>query len=342
MAKNIYEDASLGGAIGTVYGDVRDSAKQWDKLLFDPYRHRLTDAAEAAPQAIANYVVGKAKEGRRQINAFREAAGYAPLPERAPTAKATPPTPAPQAVAPAPAPQAVAPAPAAPSRGGDIVDYLNQSTGGFSNAGFEPEARGPDLDDLNTLRAELSAIGERTGRGPNLITQRAIDNLASKRWESYNRARGNDVTEKVGLAGVAQRNRATDIQQQNADLQARLRNLPDKEKMVATQLMAVMADTGTLPGVKKDAQLQFQALMSGITDADIDEALLAKDIMSEGVQMKAEGGEIEPMGMELPGVIDEAPIDMNSGDYVIPVEALRFYGRKFFQDLINKAEDAVE
>lgn len=33
---------------------------------------------------------------------------------------------------------------------------------------------------------------------------------------------------------------------------------------------------------------------------------------------------------------------MQSGDYVIPVEVLRFYGRKFFQDMITKAQDALD
>jgi hypothetical protein len=31
---------------------------------------------------------------------------------------------------------------------------------------------------------------------------------------------------------------------------------------------------------------------------------------------------------------------MDSGDYVIPVEVKRYYGSKFFQDLIEKADNA--
>ena len=52
----------------------------------------------------------------------------------------------------------------------------------------------------------------------------------------------------------------------------------------------------------------------------------------------AEGGEVEAMPMQ--AAIPEEPLPLDSGDYIIPVEALRFYGRKFFQDLIAKAEDA--
>ena len=52
----------------------------------------------------------------------------------------------------------------------------------------------------------------------------------------------------------------------------------------------------------------------------------------------AEGGEVETMPMQ--AAIPEEPLPLDSGDYIIPVEALRFYGRKFFQDLIAKAEDA--
>ena len=63
------------------------------------------------------------------------------------------------------------------------------------------------------------------------------------------------------------------------------------------------------------------------------------------VQARADGGEIMPMmeGMappEMPEAIPTEPMQLDSGDYIIPVEAMRFYGRKFFQDLINKAEDA--
>ena len=52
----------------------------------------------------------------------------------------------------------------------------------------------------------------------------------------------------------------------------------------------------------------------------------------------ADVGEVEAMPIQ--AAIPEEPLPLDSGDYIIPVEALRFYGRKFFQDLIAKAEDA--
>lgn len=62
----------------------------------------------------------------------------------------------------------------------------------------------------------------------------------------------------------------------------------------------------------------------------------------------ADGGEISELGQ---GAVQEsvesiapqeqgAAAGLDSGDYVIPVEALRFYGSKFFKDLIEKAESA--
>ena len=50
---------------------------------------------------------------------------------------------------------------------------------------------------------------------------------------------------------------------------------------------------------------------------------------------KAEGGEVGGLPLDASAVVD-----MDSGDYIVPVEAVRFYGRKFFKDLEAKAEDA--
>lgn len=65
------------------------------------------------------------------------------------------------------------------------------------------------------------------------------------------------------------------------------------------------------------------------------------------VQSYAGGGEVEAMlgALEQAPVADPvaegAPASMESGDYVIPADVLRFYGLKFFQSMIQKAEDAA-
>jgi hypothetical protein len=58
------------------------------------------------------------------------------------------------------------------------------------------------------------------------------------------------------------------------------------------------------------------------------------------VEKKAGGGEVG--GGEAGAVpLDKAPVqEMDSGDYVIPVEVKRYFGSKFFQDLIEKADNA--
>lgn len=53
------------------------------------------------------------------------------------------------------------------------------------------------------------------------------------------------------------------------------------------------------------------------------------------VEQKADGG-VVGMGMESP--VAEPSVEMESGDYVIPADVLRFYGTKFFQSLIEKAD----
>jgi len=63
-------------------------------------------------------------------------------------------------------------------------------------------------------------------------------------------------------------------------------------------------------------------------------------IFNSPVEKKAGGGEVG--GGEAGAVpLDNAPVqEMDSGDYVIPVEVKRYYGSKFFQDLIEKADNA--
>jgi hypothetical protein len=68
-----------------------------------------------------------------------------------------------------------------------------------------------------------------------------------------------------------------------------------------------------------------------------------------GVVGYAEGGEVDydPMMDETVPAIDEDAVApgvaaMETGDYIIPVEAVRFYGTKFFKDLIHKVQMAED
>lgn len=59
----------------------------------------------------------------------------------------------------------------------------------------------------------------------------------------------------------------------------------------------------------------------------------------------ADGGQVDPIADALGAamadpVAEGAPAAMESGDYVIPADVLRFYGLKFFQGMIQKAEEA--
>jgi hypothetical protein len=225
----------------------------------------------------------------------------------------------------------------------EVVNSLNQSTGGFNNAGFEPEARGPNLDDLNAIRERIIANGQRTG-GTDMIALKAVDDIAKGRWQSYNTARGNEVQEAIGLGGVNQRNRATDVAQQQQDFAEKWRTMTDRDKLLATNDMAIAQDA-TAGAEERDAaraRLMRLRLAPQANIDDIDEILTARGIMNGGVEQYAEGGEVDveyEVEMDMPEAVPTGPVQMDSGDYVIPVEAMRFYGRKFFQDLINKAED---
>jgi hypothetical protein len=225
----------------------------------------------------------------------------------------------------------------------EVVNSLNQSTGGFNNAGFEPEARGPNLDDLNAIRERIIANGQRTG-GTDMIALKAVDDIAKGRWQSYNTARGNEVQEAIGLGGVNQRNRATDVAQQQQDFTEKWRTMTDRDKLLATNDMAIAQDATAGPEERDAARARLMRLRLApqANIDDIDEILTARGIMNGGVEQYAEGGEVDveyEVEMDMPEAVPTGPMQMDSGDYIIPVEAMRFYGRKFFQDLINKAED---
>lgn len=72
-----------------------------------------------------------------------------------------------------------------------------------------------------------------------------------------------------------------------------------------------------------------------------------KDLINEMLGVKkrygyADGGEVE-FELDMAGPMAEGDVaGMDSGDYVIPVEAVRFFGTKFFNDLIAKAMDAED
>lgn len=53
------------------------------------------------------------------------------------------------------------------------------------------------------------------------------------------------------------------------------------------------------------------------------------------IEGRADGGEV---GGKANPVAEGAPAEMDSGDYVIPADVLRFYGSKFFNQLIEKAD----
>jgi len=196
-----------------------------------------------------------------------------------------------------------------------------------------------DIGDIEAERKYLTSISS-TGRLSSgsaaaldkRIQERRATALAAMQAIDTNRnnVRSGDIAETIGAAQIT-----------NYLNQVQNRNLSEKDKA----FMRVIADAA-LPANANNKPLQERA--RALTSAMLAEA--AQREATQGVQGKADGGEILPPEKfagasdqappKLPGAINEAPLPLDSGDYIVPVEAMPFYGRKFFQDLINKAEDA--
>jgi hypothetical protein len=87
----------------------------------------------------------------------------------------------------------------------------------------------------------------------------------------------------------------------------------------------------------------------GAADAGIDFPALTRNVKSlismadqQTAFNFADGGEVDTEGaISLQAPQEQgASAGLDSGDYVITAEAMRFYGSKFFNDLIEKAEAA--
>jgi hypothetical protein len=199
-----------------------------------------------------------------------------------------------------------------------------------------------DLNDVNAMRAAIQASADKQGLPPMSGAVAVVDKIEqARRAAAQNALRDNDTNanylrddvraqraldETMRVSGL---NTMTDVDKAfNKALSDSAAAMTKEQKQVAdTQINMLMA---------AKARLQEQAQPG----ADIGMGIVPSS--GNYVQPYAEGGEVDveyEVEMDMPEAVPTGPMQMDSGDYIIPVEAMRFYGRKFFQDLINKAED---
>ena len=193
-----------------------------------------------------------------------------------------------------------------------------------------------DTSDLDAMRESMQVTAERTGRPVPAGSLAVIDRIEQARRAEARQGISTNDRYRMDSRNAARQERATDAligQQQNTISN---RNLTDLDKLEYNNAATVLAD----PMMRDTPQYRAaDAYMARREQSGMRERLL--ELLARDTEQLAEGGEVgmdtEYMG-EMPQAI-APPVDMDSGDYVIPVEAMRFYGRKFFMDLISKAED---
>ena len=194
-----------------------------------------------------------------------------------------------------------------------------------------------DTSDIDTARARLAARAEERGRPPKSGSIATLDKLESARRGDALAAMQAIDTNAQNVRAEARAGRSSNALISEAQHRIATGNIDEVTKANLDFYTSALTDPNMRSSLPEG--VDAYAEVTGILN-QIDEAELAK--RGAGVQGKAYGGEILPaegVPPQLPGAISEEPLPLDSGDYIIPVEAMRFYGRKFFQDLINKAED---
>lgn len=120
----------------------------------------------------------------------------------------------------------------------------------------------------------------------------------------------------------------------------------DQAKMVIDAITngGDMFQPGTDAGDNRTAAI-IRAIQTGEMLPNLQSFFKPQEKRDGGVVGYADGGQVDPMADALGAamadpVAEGAPAAMESGDYVIPADVLRFYGLKFFQGMIQKAEEA--
>jgi hypothetical protein len=200
----------------------------------------------------------------------------------------------------------------APDAVQSYADSLRQA--GLTNAPYYAKI-------LSQLKAERE----------NELTGRAVRNLEAQRLEdAYQQTRRRNAIDILGsLLNYKASSEATGATERAAERTAA--RLGDTEDAMEMKRLAMLMDPhvfGKLPKPVQQGLLQF---LSGTVAP---------------VQGKAEGGLIQ--GMAEGGQVSVDPVaaggyaNLETGDYIIPADVRRFFGTKFFQTLIEKAEAAME
>jgi hypothetical protein len=251
---------------------------------------------------------------------------------------------APEAAPQAVAPQALVPAPVeaetvpAAIEGTDIAKEAAASRAAQTEASYDNvrnQLGGLDLTDINQERERLKALNPYGRLLPNI--EKRLNEEEQRRIDNARAALALYDTRELGRSNAARQQAATDATIRSTEAALARDDVPKSFKESLKLNFDLMSTPGIDRNVQKQAKLNMITLMQMLNQMDIE-----RQQAQTPIQTKAEGGEIYPpdMDIEMPAAIPEDAMSLNSGDYIIPVEALRFYGRKFFQDLIAKAEDA--
>jgi hypothetical protein len=212
-----------------------------------------------------------------------------------------------------------------------------------------------DLRDVDAIREQMRADAAARGRpikGGSLAAVNAIESAQRK-----DALAGMQLNDKYAIdaRNVARQERATDSLIKQGEATMANKNVPDSVKQqisIATSLASDMRPEIRDQGIRDLAVIQLGLLQEAEAKEMARRGVAAPippiggyaiDIEAPTIDGYSEGGEVDveyEVEMDMPEAVPTGPVQMDSGDYVIPVEAMRFYGRKFFQELINKAEDS--
>jgi len=205
-----------------------------------------------------------------------------------------------------------------------------------------------DLSDLDAERKQAYEYAASRGRLPKSGVTDAINKEERARRATAQTALQAIDTDTAAMRRADKEDRAVAIQAALAEDS----NVPDSMKQQIKILDGIASNISAATEDRVAAQRGLDSMMLQLTEMEIAREM-ARSNELEGptqtypsgnyIQARADGGEMLPpeetVPPALPAAIGTEPLPLDSGDYIIPVEAMRFYGRKFFQDLINKAED---
>lgn len=211
--------------------------------------------------------------------------------------------------------------------------------GGFNPAAL-PDAPAPTL--LEQAQRTLAAQGKRLtpAQFVSLVTADSAASDASQTRQTGEQTRALGISQAIRTEEAAQEQallpKLTDNQSKQVDLmfaeaaenpKAKSFGGHDPREFIATfiqQSLAANEQGRTAPSKAGADYLNF----------------LRRLQQAEAPQQFALGGEVEA---QVGGQVPTGPAaELDTGDFVVPAQALRFFGSKFFTDLINKAQDAED